>query len=119
MQNKLIALLLMLVTAFASVAIVAEFNNGIFAPPPLPIQTYQPNPPSPDEKVVCIVFDDGWKSQLDAIPIMEQYNFTATFAIVASYTNYPAYMNWAEIASVARKGHDIASHTLTHPYLST
>lgn len=109
----------MLVVAFASVAIIAEINSGLFAPPPIPIQIYQPNPPEPTEKVVSIIFDDGWKSQLDAIPVLEQYNFSVAFAIVASYPDYPDFMNWKEIAFIAQKGHDIASHTLTHPRLST
>jgi len=118
-QYKLIAVLLILVAVFTSVAVMAEINNGIFAPPIPPAQVYDPNVPSVDEKVVCIVFDDGWKSQLDVVPILEHYNFTATFAIVTSYTNYPDYMSWQEIDSVAQKGNDIVSHTVSHPRLST
>ncbi len=118
MRNRVIAVLLVLVAAFASIAIVVEINSGIFAPPTPPIQVYEPTLISVDEKVVCIVFDDGWKSQLDAVPMLERYNFTATFAIVTSYTSYPDYLNWQDIAAVAQKGNDIVSHTVSHPRLS-
>jgi peptidoglycan/xylan/chitin deacetylase (PgdA/CDA1 family) len=70
--------------------------------------------PSADQKVVCLVFDDGWKSQLHAVPILQSLGFNATFAIVTSYNGYPAYMNWADVASLAKNGMDIASHTDTH-----
>lgn len=74
--------------------------------------------PTSDEKVVCIVFDDGWKSQLDAVPILDSFGFKATFAIVTSYYGYPDYMNWGDIKGLADKGMDIASHTDTHANLS-
>lgn len=84
----------------------------------VPRQIYQPTIPSADQKVVCIVFDDGWKSQLDAVPILESFGYKATFAIVTGYTNYPDYMDWREIRSLASKGMDIASHTDTHADLN-
>jgi len=86
--------------------------------PSYPKQVYAPTLPEADEKVVCIVFDDGWKSQLNAVPILESYNFSATFAIVTSYPGYSAYMSWKDIAGIAQKGNDIASHTVTHLNLS-
>ena len=68
--------------------------------------------------MVCIVFDDGWKSQLNAAPILERFNFHATFALVTSYVGCPDYMSWSEVASLAKKGHDIESHTVSHMNLS-
>jgi peptidoglycan/xylan/chitin deacetylase (PgdA/CDA1 family) len=68
--------------------------------------------------VVCIVFDDGWKSQLEAVPILQSFNFNATFAIITAYTSYPAYMSWSDIAGLSKDGMDIASHTQTHADLS-
>ncbi len=89
----------------------------LFAPP-IPSQTYEPTMPPSGQKVVCIVFDDGWKSQLDAVPILQGYGFSATFAVVTSYTSYPQYMDWKDIRSLASEGMDIASHTDTHPDLN-
>ncbi len=74
--------------------------------------------PSVDERVICIVFDDGWKSHLETAGILESYNFNATYTIITSYIGYPAYMDWADIAAVAQKGNDIVSHTQTHSNLS-
>lgn len=85
----------------------------LFAPAP-PKQAYLPTIPSADQKVVCIVFDDGWKNQLDALPILESYGFKATFAIVTGYTSYPDYMRWKDIRTLSSAGMDIASHTDTH-----
>ena len=89
----------------------------LFAPP-IPSQIYEPTVPLRDQKVVCIVFDDGWKSQLDVVSVLQSFGFNATFAIVTSYTNYPDYMSWTDIRGLANSGMDIASHTDTHPDLS-
>jgi len=71
-------------------------------------------------RIVCVVFDDGWKSQLDALPVLDQYGFKATFGIIAGYVNNPLhnkYMNWQEIHNLRSQGHDIESHTLSHKCL--
>jgi hypothetical protein len=79
-----------------------------------------PKPPfSSDMKVVAISFDDCYKSQLEAIPVLDQYGFKATFGIVTSYTSYKAYMKWQDIQNLALQGHDIESHTCTHAHLET
>ncbi len=111
MGYKFVGVLFIVVIALAAVAFLVQ-------PPPAPLyipgQVYNPTVPAANEKVVCIVFDDGWKCQLDALPVLERFNFTATFAIVPSYTSYPDYMNWQDLAIVVQKGNDIESHTLTH-----
>jgi len=91
--------------------------DTLFAPAP-PSQVYAPTVPEANQKVVCIAFDDGWKSHLDAVAILEKYNFKATFGIIASYVGYPAYMNWAQIRELSQQGNDIVSHTQTHCNLS-
>ncbi|MCW3999913.1 MAG: polysaccharide deacetylase family protein [Candidatus Bathyarchaeota archaeon] len=121
LKNKGVMVLAGLLISLFAATIAIDYDNtplaGFFAPP-IPKQTYQPTIPSADEKVVCVVFDDGWKSQLDAVPILQNYGFTATFAIVTSYTSYPDYMSWSDIANIARGGMDIASHSVTHCDLS-
>ncbi len=112
MQNKG-AVTLLLVFTLAFIIVVAELHSISFAPE-APTLVYGPTVPSPDQKVVCIVFDDCWKSQLGAVPILQSFGFNATFAIVTSYNGYPAYMDWADVASLAKSGMDIASHTDTH-----
>ena len=116
-MHKGIAALLIVITISAATAIVLD-RNMLFPPAP-PTQTYEPSVPSANQKVVCIVFDDGWKTHLDTLPILANYNFTATYTIITSYVGYPAYMNWADILNVAQKGNDIVSHTQTHCNLSS
>jgi len=67
------------------------------------------------EKSVVITFDDGWKNQYDnARPILEKYNFSATFFITTGYVNYKAYMNWDDLKYLSNHNFEIASHTKSH-----
>ncbi|XES77614.1 MAG: polysaccharide deacetylase family protein [Candidatus Bathyarchaeia archaeon] len=112
------AVLLVVLVSCASILIATGITGVPVMPPSVQEYVYAPTVPSVDEKVVCIVFDDGWKSQLEALPILKSHNFTATFALVTSYIGYPAYMDWTEVASVAQNGNDIVSHTYSHLNLS-
>jgi len=102
-------------------AVVYFFTSNTGSPPaaaPAPNQVYSPTSPTEDQKVVCIVLDDGWKTHLEAAEIIERYNFTASYPIITSHVGYPAYMNWDDIATLAQKGNDILSQTSTHANLS-
>ncbi|MGA2386740.1 MAG: polysaccharide deacetylase family protein [Candidatus Bathyarchaeia archaeon] len=88
---------------------------------------YQLNIPQAGQKVVCIVFDDGWQTQYtDALPILNYYGYKASFAIITSYVGTSwgsseglSYMTWNEIVTLADHGNDIESHTYSHPDLAT
>lgn len=88
---------------------------------------YQLNAPEPGQRVVCIVFDDGWQTQYtNALPILNYYGYKASFAIITSYvgTSWGAgaglsYMTWNEIINLANQGNDIESHTYSHLNLNT
>ncbi len=70
-------------------------------------------------KAVVLSFDDGWKTQYTyAVPILEKYNFTATFFIVTSYVGGRSYMNWNELKDLVAHNFDIGSHTKTHAMLT-
>lgn len=76
---------------------------------------YSPYNPSQDQKIVCVVFDDGWLSQYTfGLPVLNEFGFKATFAIVPSYTSHQNYMSWVEIDDLAKEGMDIESHTYGH-----
>lgn len=78
---------------------------------------YHLNIPSQGQRVVCIVFDDGWQNQFDtAIPTLNYYGFKAIFGIITSYANRSNsnYVNWSEIITLAKNGMDIESHTYSH-----
>ncbi|MDR2203718.1 MAG: polysaccharide deacetylase family protein [Nitrososphaerota archaeon] len=72
--------------------------------------------PQEGQRVVCIVFDDGWLTQYtNALPILDEYNFKATFAIITDNPDKrPAYMNWNQIVTLYKQSHDIGSHTTNH-----
>jgi peptidoglycan/xylan/chitin deacetylase (PgdA/CDA1 family) len=69
-------------------------------------------------------FDDGHRSQEEyAIPILNSFDFKGTFFIISSYirdnpTEIRNYPTWDELNGAVLKGHEIGSHTVTHPDLS-
>ncbi|MGQ9478836.1 MAG: polysaccharide deacetylase family protein [Thermoproteota archaeon] len=77
---------------------------------------YSPITPSENDKIVCIVFDDGWRSQLSGIPILDKYDFKITFAIVTSWIDQDgsSFLSWEEILDLQKQGHDIVSHSYSH-----
>jgi len=53
-----------------------------------------------------------------AVPLLNHYGFKATFFVTVR--NIPQQMgDWNLIQAASRNGHEIANHTLTHPYLHT
>lgn len=73
--------------------------------------------------MVSLTFDDGWKSTLDhAVPILDQANIKGTFYAIAhppekGYKK-EQYATLQELKSLYEAGHEIGSHTLTHPHLT-
>ena len=85
---------------------------------PLTSSSSTPTPVLPKTVVIC--FDDGWLSQLKAVSILDHYNYKATLGIITSYVedNYPDYLNWSTVESLAHQGYDIESHTVSHESLN-
>ena len=73
--------------------------------------------PAP-ERAVVLTFDDGWKSGLRAVPILEAYGFSASFWIIAGELGIgDPYLEWADIVQLDRHPlFEVASHTLSHPW---
>lgn len=73
-----------------------------------------------NDKAVILNFDDGRKSQFTyAKPILDKYDFKATFYIVCNYIeNKPGFMDWKEVKQLYNEGHDIGSHGMNHRDLS-
>lgn len=71
-------------------------------------------------KVVMLTFDDGPKNQYTiAKPILDKYGFKATFFIVCNLVGINELeMNWQEISTLQKEGHDIESHTMNHKDLT-
>jgi peptidoglycan/xylan/chitin deacetylase (PgdA/CDA1 family) len=56
-------------------------------------------------------FDDGCPNQFSiAIPLFDEYDFKLTLFTVTSWVS-----NWSALQAAAANGHEVASHTVTHP----
>jgi len=69
----------------------------------------------PEEKVICLTFDDGWLGNyIHAYPILQEHSFKATFFIATSLIGNPSYMTWEELKQMRASGMSIQSHTVSH-----
>lgn len=82
----------------------------------------------PPARCCAITFDDGYRDCLEhALPVLAELRIPATFFIVAGavggrdtwYRGEEGIMGWDEIDSLARSGHAIGSHTMSHPALTS
>jgi peptidoglycan/xylan/chitin deacetylase (PgdA/CDA1 family) len=65
------------------------------------------------QAAVTYTFDDGLPNQFRiAVPMFNAYGFKGTFFIVTDWTS-----DWKTLQKTAAQGHEIASHTMSHPYL--
>lgn len=72
-----------------------------------------------EEPIVTIAFDDGWESvYIHAFPVMQSHGIYSTQFIITNTFNDPAYMSIKQIRSMKQAGHEIASHTVSHPDLT-
>ncbi len=71
-------------------------------------------------KIVILEFADGWKSIFDlGKPIFDKYGIKTTqFIICGSVGGNSPYMTPEMLLILQSEGHDIQSHTMTHPHLS-
>ncbi|MBW8744785.1 MAG: polysaccharide deacetylase family protein [Sphingomonas sp.] len=61
---------------------------------------------------VSLTYDDGLDSQLDlAVPALDRFGFKATFFL--TFDNIKRRLD--EWAALAKQGHELANHTVTHP----
>jgi peptidoglycan/xylan/chitin deacetylase (PgdA/CDA1 family) len=60
-------------------------------------------------------FDDGCPNQFaKAIPMFDEFGYKLTLFTVVDWSS----SNWEKLKSAAKNGHEVASHTMTHPNLS-
>lgn len=72
---------------------------------------------SSDPRQVAIHFDDGWKSALLALPVLERLGLKATFWIIAEKGIGWPHMDWDEVVALSRSPlFDVQSHSMTHPW---
>ena len=64
---------------------------------------------------ITLTFDDGYDSHYEsALPLLEAYGFHATFYITSSLLGEPGYLTPAQLIDLFERGHEIASHGVTH-----
>ncbi len=78
----------------------------------------------PDARLVSLFFDDCFLNQYEvALPVLREYGFRATFGVITGYfgTGHGLweYMDVKHLEELAGCGMDIASHTRTHPDLTS
>src|SRR6266705_5479419 len=84
------------------------------------------------ERPVVITFDDGFADFFtDALPALNQYNFTATLYISTAFIEGTSswlsdieegerpMLTWAQVAEINASGIECGAHTHTHPQLDT
>lgn len=81
------------------------------------LETGRALPPNP----ILITFDDGYEDNYRvAYPILQKYNFTATFFIITDFAGASGrYMSWKQIEEMKSKGFTFESHTVNHVALPT
>jgi len=71
-------------------------------------------------KAICITFDDGWRSQLLAVPVLHQHGFKAAFLLFPERGIEDPngdYLRWGEARELARdRAFEIGAHSMTHPW---
>jgi len=67
------------------------------------------------ERSIAITVDDGWIEQYTNIfPLLQKYNFCATFYIPSSYPIGNRLVTWEQLKEMADTGMEIGSHTCKH-----
>lgn len=68
---------------------------------------------------VSLTFDDALTSHADvAVPILDRHGLKGTFFLLVSNIRPDGSSNWAFWRQAAANGHEVGSHSLTHPLLT-
>jgi peptidoglycan/xylan/chitin deacetylase (PgdA/CDA1 family) len=86
------------------------------AAPPKP-KSPPPPPPKFPSPMFTFTFDDGWAGQPEAGALLLTHGWRGTFYIVPSWLGLPSFMTSDEVKALAKAGHEIGAHTMTHPQL--
>jgi len=71
---------------------------------------------SADPTRPCVItFDDGHESNCsEALPLLKEAGFSATFFVTAGWVGRAPYMSWKQLRDLAAAGMEIGSHSMTH-----
>lgn len=72
-----------------------------------------------DEPLITITFDDGWETiHSQGFRIMELYGIKSTQYVLGDEFGHYSYMSEGQLRSMQKAGHEIASHSMSHPNLT-
>ena len=64
---------------------------------------------------IIFTFDDGYADVFtNAVPILEKYGYTGSFAIATELLGRPTYALWSDVIAAHNQGMEILSHTENH-----
>ena len=69
-------------------------------------------------KSLILSIDDGYKAGLDGLAAIEAHGFKAVYFVNPGSLGHGSFMSWEQCREIERRGHEVASHTLTHPNLA-
>lgn len=74
-----------------------------------------------DRGLITLTFDDGWEENTyTALPIMKEYGFKSNQFYATWYIQNPRVSHPRRlIKKFIEDGHEVGSHSVTHPYLTT
>lgn len=80
-----------------------------------PVDTYEIGTwPDFRASAITYTFDDNTPRQFSvAVPLFDKYNYKATFFVVTNWVK-----DWEVLNSIAKNGHEVASHTVSHMNLA-
>jgi len=74
---------------------------------------------NPTTKEVLLTFDDGYlDNYLYAYPLLKQYGYSGTFAIIVGKLTDTDHMTAKQLLDMSNNGMIISSHSITHPDLA-
>ncbi len=91
-------------------------EDGAGAGPPPPPAT---RGASDGTTYVSITFDDTFGDQFQIRDVLAETGVKATFYVNSPRIDEPTYLEGDQIAALAADGHEIAGHTVTHPWLTS
>jgi peptidoglycan/xylan/chitin deacetylase (PgdA/CDA1 family) len=93
-------------------------SNGWLQTDDYSIDAYHPN--GFNRPLLTLTFDDGWEDNVNnALPLLNQYGFKTTQCYATTFMEGQSQTVLQSARAFYNTGHEICSHTVTHPMLTT
>ena len=70
-------------------------------------------------ETIALTFDDGCETDLlYAVPILQEFGFSATFYITTGFLGKPGFLNASQLRELSGLDFEIGCHSMTHAYLT-